>query len=203
MEQLRSTNPSSLTSETERIRDMSKPEETKTYEVHLAVKFQSTEKNKPIEAIDVVKRVNLGGFNATLVDIVDSEPDPTTHEIQFRLDAMEGGHGDAFWAYLTLVRYSDGIVVESVDITIEKNSFLEVPIRIPIGAVGGELDISGVLPSDPDITTISGASALAKVWVGQWHREFMEDAEDSVKAMFLMAKEIILLGEIRSTEVRK
>jgi hypothetical protein len=182
---------------------MIKPEETKIYEVHLAVKFQSTEKDKPIQAIDVVRRVNLGGFNATIVDIVEAEPDPVTHEIQFRLDAMEGGHGDAFWAYLTVVRYSDGIVVESVDIAIEKSSSLDVPMRIPIGAVGGELDISGHFSSDLAITTISGASTIAKVWIGQWHREFMDDADDSVKAMFLMAKEIILLGEFSSTEVRK
>jgi len=203
MEQPRSENTTSLTSETERIRDMIKPEETKIYEVHLAVKFQSTEKDKPIQAIDVVRRVNLGGFNATIVDIVEAEPDPVTHEIQFRLDAMEGGHGDAFWAYLTVVRYSDGIVVESVDIAIEKSSSLDVPMRIPIGAVGGELDISGHFSSDLAITTISGASTIAKVWIGQWHREFMDDADDSVKAMFLMAKEIILLGEFSSTEVRK
>lgn len=198
MEQLRSTNPSSLTSETERIRDMSKP-----YKVQIEIDFQAEEETKVREAADLVDRVNLGGFNARFVDVQPAEPDPITHEIQYRLDAMEGGHGDAFWAYLTVVRYSDGIVVESVDIAIEKQSALDVPMRWPIGAVGGELDISGALPSDPDITTISGAAALAKVWVGQWHREFMEDAEDSVKAMFLMAKEIILLGEIRSTEVRK
>lgn len=169
----------------------------KTYTTHraiISVQFDVSHGGDPDAAADSLIRDMIGdGYPAILDDIEDVE-DGGINDLRPRFvkENLEAGHGDKFMAAFAFVRDThDVYICESVDLLISKLDRDNLPLWVPIGSVGGEVEIMAVRNSDGSLNT----EQMCRDWISVWHRHFVGALEDSVHGIFLMIKQVVSEGK--------
>ena len=167
----------------------------KNYTTHraiLSIQFDC-HNTDPNEAADHIVRDMIGdGYPVILDDVEDVEMGSEDDlRPSFVKHALEAGHGDAFMASFTFTADPDCssvFVCESVDLLMQQDGTTS---WIPIGAVGGEVEIMAVRKPDGSLNT----EVMCRDWIGVWARYFVGATEDSVHGIFLMIKQVVSEGK--------
>ena len=164
-----------------------------THRAFLTISFDVSKGGDPDEAANEIVKDMIGdGYPVILDDVEDVEVGSEGDlRPKFIATALEAGHGDDFMASFTFTADPDCpevFVCESVDLLMRKDGTTN---WIPIGAVGGEVEIMAVRNSDASRNT----EQMCRDWIGVWHRHFVGSTEDSVHGIFLMIKQVVSEGK--------
>ena len=168
----------------------------KNYTTHravLSISFDVSKGGDPDEAADLIVRDMIGDGYPVILDDVEDVEVGSENDLRpnFIKTALEAGHGDDFMASFTFTADPDCpevFVCESVDLLMRKDGTTN---WIPIGAVGGEVEIMAVRNSDASRNT----EQMCRDWISVWHRHFVGATEDSVHGIFLMIKQVVSEGK--------
>jgi len=168
----------------------------KNYTTHRAVLSISFDVRRGFDvdeaANEIVKDMIGDGYPVILDDVEDVEVGSENDlRPNFIMPALEAGHGDDFMASFTFTAdpdCPDVFVCESVDLLMQKDGTTN---WIPIGAVGGEVEIMAVRNADGSLNM----EQMSRNWLGVWARHFVGATEDSVHGVFLMIKQVVSEGK--------
>lgn len=166
----------------------------KNYTTHraiISISFDCSKNCDPNEAANEIVRDMIGDGYPAILDDVEDVKDGGFNDLRpsFVKDGLEAGHGDAFKAcfVFTTTDCHDVYICESVDLLLQRDD----DSWIPIGAVGGEVEIVAVRNSDGSLNT----EQMCRDWLSVWHRHFVGATEDSVHGLFLMIKQVVSEGK--------
>jgi hypothetical protein len=163
-----------------------------THRAFLTISFDVANGNPEECANEIVKDMIADGYPVILDEVEDvavgSDGDLRP---KFIAPALEAGHGDDFMASFTFTADPDCpevFVCESVDLLMQRDGTSD---WIPIGAVGGEVEIMAVRNIDGSLNM----EQMSRNWLGIWHRHFVGATEDSVHGIYLMIKQVVSEGK--------
>lgn len=170
-------------------------QDKKTHRAVITVDFSTSIKENDPDAIadEIVRDIMRCGIPANLeeIEIVES-PARTTYSFpSFKINELEGGHGDDYKAIFSIRHEHGDFCVESVDVQMIKDHECGVvPIISNIGGVGGEV----MMKCQPRADGRDDLESMCRAWLGMWGRAHIGKCEDSVHGMFLIIKQIVSEG---------
>lgn len=164
-----------------------------THRAFLTISFDVRKGFDVDEAANEIVKDMMGDGYPVILDNVEDVEIGSEGDLRpkFIMPALEAGHGDDFMASFTFTADPDSpevFVCESVDLLMQKDGTTN---WIPIGAVGGEVEIMAVRNADGSLNM----EQMSRNWLGVWARHFVGATEDSVHGVFLMIKQVVSEGQ--------